>query len=146
MHLRFYAQWGTHRILCSGSQGGKDAWVYSKWIVRMFLSEVECTRHTANRSDSFKLTSVEQRGQCMHWCWLTMLTDWWSVCVSQHVCMHYQPQYNRQSCIFPSHLLLTVDTCSSDIPYGWKFWREDILADCWNYDIWLNLLWRLRKS
>ena len=28
------------------------------------------------------------------------------------------------------------------IPYGRKFWREDTLADCWEYVIWQNLLWR----
>ena len=29
-----------------------------------------------------------------------------------------------------------------NIPYGRKLWREDILADCWKYFIWRNLLWR----
>ena len=38
----------------------------------------------------------------------------------------------------------------SRIPYGRKFggkifWREDILADCWKYAIWRNLLWRLSQ-
>ena len=41
--------------------------------------------------------------------------------------------------------LLRCDSDGNNIPYGRKFWREDILADCWNYDIWRNLLWRLRN-
>ena len=32
------------------------------------------------------------------------------------------------------------------IPYGRKFWREDILADCRKYVIWWNLLWRLGRG
>ena len=31
-------------------------------------------------------------------------------------------------------------------PYGRKFWREFILADCLNFCIWRNLLWRFGKA
>ena len=32
------------------------------------------------------------------------------------------------------------------LPYGLKFWQEDISAYCWKYIIWRNLLWQLSQS
>ena len=34
---------------------------------------------------------------------------------------------------------------TQQIPYSWKFWREEYLADCSNIGIWRILLWRLGR-
>ena len=48
----------------------------------------------------------------------------WLLCLLCTQCAKLPPQVSGR--LYP------------DIPYGRNFWRADILADCWNYDIWQN--------
>ena len=73
-----------------------------------------------------------------------LLHDFRCTIHEMHICCC--TQCLSSACITHSQLLMTKAINYINIPYGRKFWQEDILADCWNYDIWQNLLWRLRKS
>jgi len=66
----------------------------------------------------------------------SILTGWGSAADLCVPCM---------SCFY-SQYIYHLPCCHIHVPYGRKFWREDILADCWKYVIWRNLLWQSSQS